>query len=281
MGKYVKKKSHKKRNGIILAVIVLGLLAALPVFLRFPRSNPQGTTPEAETTIPSAQNPTGQNPPEQSAKEQSTAAESTGNAVMPSEPEETAAGYVPGEALSLPLLLGGGELQLESLFSFEGPNPDCGNLEGTNTAAVLIKNISGRYLESATIWITLRDGSKLKFSVSDLPAGKEVFAFSVDHAQLEDGFECMEVEAEPVFADVQTPEGITASAEWNAVTVTNNSGKEVTQIEIYCHGIFGETYYGGVPYVCEIAKLSPGESATITVTECMLGMVEVARIVIH
>lgn len=280
MGKFAKKKSPKKQLGIILTVIVLGLLAALPVFLKFPQSNPQGTAPEAETTMPVAQNPTEQDTTEQSSAAQDPTMDSTGGGTMPSEPEETAAGYVPGEALSLPLLLGGGELQLESMFPFEGINPDCENQEGTKTAAVLIKNVSGRYLESATIRITLRDGSKIHFSVSDLPAGKEVLAFSVDHAELEDGFECMAVEAEPVFADVQTTAGITASAEWNAITVTNQSGKEMTQIEIYCHGIFGETYYGGVTYVCTIAKLAPGESTTITVTECMLGLVEVARIVV-
>lgn len=62
------------------------------------------------------------------------------------------------------------------------------------------------------------------------------------------------------------------------MTVTNETGSEITQIDICCHGVFVTSFYGGLTYVYTIEKPAPGESTTIMVTECVLGAVDVVRI---
>ena len=80
-------------------------------------------------------------------------------------------------------------------------------------------------------------------------------AFSVHNALLADDYMCVTMETEAVFKELGIPEG-------------------------FCHGIFGESYYGGVTYVYTIDNWAPGESASITVTECVLGVAEVVRVAV-
>ena len=265
MGKYERKKSRKTRKRILPALVLTGLLAALPMLLWFGRNTPQQAGPEAETTVPTVQGP---------------AEDVPGETEVP-ELWETVQGLVPGETVDFPVSLEGGALMLDSLFPFEGFNPDCGNLEGSKTAAVLIRNTSERYLKSATVRVALEDGSIITFAASDLPPGKELLAFSVENAELEDTSHCVGVQAETVFEDACVPEGIAVGIDGLTVTVTNESQTEINRMDVLCHGSFGTAYYGGVTYVYTIEKLEPGESISTMVSECLLGMVEVARIVIY
>jgi len=264
MGKYEKKKGRKARKKMLPALVLTGLLAALPVLLWLARSTPEKPE-QTGTTLPTVQVP-----PEDAASE----TEAPGL-------RETVQGFVPGEAVSFPVSLEGGALTLHSLFPFEGFNPDCGNLEGSKTAAVLIRNTSERYLKSATVRVMLDNGTVAAFAVSDLPAGKELLAFSVDNAELEDASSCVGVQAETVFEDTCVPEGISVHVDGLTVTVTNDRQEDITGMDVVCHGSFGTAYYGGVTYVYTIEKLEPGESVSTVVSECLLGMVEVARIVIN
>jgi hypothetical protein len=145
----------------------------------------------------------------------------------------------------------------------------------------MLRNTSGQYLKSATILAVLGDGSRIVFSVSDLPAGKEMLAFSVGNALLADDYMCVTVKTEAVFEELGIPEGLSISADGTTVNVTNETQKEMTPIDIFCHGIFGESYCGGVTYVYTIENLAPGGSASITVTECVLGVVEVVRVAVE
>ena len=264
MGKFEKKKPGKSMRGWMLpAVAVIGCLAALIVTVwPFPSAQEQRPA-ETQPSLPAETNP---------------ATESIGETKQTETTAETRQDDESEEISVFPIQLEDGKLLVESLFPFEGINPDCGNLEGSAIAAIMIRNVSDQYINSATLLIHLEDGTQIAFSISDLPAGGEMLAFSADNSDLPDNFACVRVESEAEFSEICSTEGIGVAVDGISVTVTNETAKEMTQIDIYCHGVFGTSYYGGATYRYTIEKLNPGESASVTVTECILGVVDVVRV---
>lgn len=269
MGKFEKKKPRKLHIGILMVpVLIMVVLAAfvLPRVFRLSETDPVNSEPEVTVTLADtdvteavgdSENNTG------------TEVETTGAV-----DEGNEAG-----AVQFPHQIEDGALEIESLFQFDGINPDCGNREGDKIAAMMIWNISGSYLKSASIWAVLDDGTEILFFVSDLPAGKGVLAFSVDNAVLKDDRECTAFRIDAVFEEQQIVEGLSASVDDTAITLTNETDREMIHISIFCHGVLGDMYYGGVTYTYTIDSLSAGESETVTVSECMIGVADVARIV--
>ena len=95
--------------------------------------------------------------------------------------------------LEFPYIIDEGKLEVNSLFQFQGINPDSGNQEGTDIAAVVVKNISDLYLTSANICMEMSDGTKLEFLITELPAGKQIMAFSTENKILAEDAECISV----------------------------------------------------------------------------------------
>lgn len=266
MGKYERKKARKSRKGLVPGVLTAAILVALVAVLVSPGAAPGGVSTdgaETGTTMPTAQ-------PSQS--------EPSGGTQPPFTPE-----YIigTGETVEFPLQLEDGKLEIDSLFQFEGVNPDCGNQEGDRIAAIIIRNTSGMYLKSAGILAELADGTQIRFSVFHLPAGKEVLAFSVDNAQLEDNMECIGLRVQAEFEQPQTRDGLSVSVDGMTITVTNETGNTISGIDVLCHGVFGERYFGGTAYTYKIAELPAGESAAIIATDCLLGVAEVVRVAVN
>lgn len=180
--------------------------------------------------------------------------------------------------LQIPLFLDD-KLEIESLFSYDGINPDCGNQEEKNIAAIQLRNTSDSYLERAEIEMTLTDGSVVHFLVEDLPAGKSVMAFSTENGQLKDGIGCAKV-AHTVVYDTATAQTdlFSVTVDGMNVFVTNVSSEKLDNIDVYCHNSLDEVFFGGITYIYEIEDLAAGETATICALDCILGMVEVARV---
>ena len=267
MGKYEKKKPRKLHMGVVIALVLVAAVSAaflLPRVFRTSETEPVNSEPEvtvtlADTDVTEAVGDTENNT--------GTEAETTGAAPTG---KETA-------AVQFPCLLEEGTLEIESLFQFDGINPDCGNQDGDRTAAVLIRNLSGSYLKSASVWAELADGTEILFSVSGLPAGKAALAFSVSNEPLPDDWECTAVRIDAAFEEDESPEGLSVAVDGTGITVTNETGEDMSHIDIYSHGVFGDLYYGGVTYICTIDSLPAGESAAVTASDCMIGVVEVVR----
>lgn len=264
MGKFEKNKPGKsRRKWIFPAVAVIGCLVVLVIVAwPFPPAREQRPA-ETQPSLPVETSPVTESVSE------TNQTETTAETRQDDKSEEISA---------FPIQLEDGKLLVESLFPFEGINPDCGNLEGNAIAAIMIRNISDQYLNSATLRIHLEDGTQIAFSISDLPAGGEMLAFSADNSDLPENFACVLVESAAEFSEICSTEGIGVAVDGMTVTVTNETAKEMTQIDIFCHGVFGTSYYGGSAYRYTIEKLNPGESVSITVTECILGVVDVARV---
>lgn len=265
MGKYENDKKKRIGASIFMAVAMLGIIvAALAVILSRPAKPEiywQAPTYQIQTE---AQDTQTEPAPENQATD-APEAETRNEAQMPDR---------------FPMTLAEGKLEIQSLFQFDGINPDCGNQEGTDIASVMLKNVSGEYLAEAKLTLTLTDGTKLNFKVNDLPAGKTVMAFSAENASMAGGAVCADAACEAVWEEGGSPmpEQIGVSVDGMSVTLTNNSGADISKLVIYCRCPLGEEYFGGAAYSYTVHDLAANETVTVDAVDCILGMAEVVRI---
>lgn len=258
MGKYEGKHTKKKKSGsakrvlipvILLLLIVLLVLFAMPQVL-------YRLSGEAEITT---------------TEEMALLAEDTEPAAAPTVP-----------AVQFPLELEMGALQIESLFQYDGINPDCGNEEGSNIASITVKNTSNKYLVEAKIQVELRDGTRASFLVTHLPAGKTAMAFATDNTAMDSTNSCVDVSCSAVWeeTDKLLPEAVILSVDGVTITLKNNTDQEIPELKIYCRSPFDEEYFGGIAYEYTV-NLPAYERTTVEALDCILGLAEVVRITMN
>ncbi len=261
MAKYLKKKKKKPVALILILVLVLLiLLAAFAIFIMpqlLYRLSGGGEENLSVQTEPQSMN------------------------MAPTDAVETTEPPIP--TVQFPLLVDDGRLEINSLFQFTGLNPDCGNQEGTDIASVVLKNLSGVYLAEAKITLTLLDGAQLNFVVTELPAGASAMAFSTENLSIPTDAACVSVACEASFdpSAVTVSDQVTAEINGTAITLTNVSGQDLSQIVVYCRSPLGEEYFGGNTYSYTVTDLPAGESTVVDAADCILGMAEVVRFVVN
>ena len=273
MGKYQNKTPAKKRtrtkhnhsSQIVLIVVLAVFLAALLMMFVVPQLLYR-LGGEYEPELPEAE-PLLQEPSE----------EETSEVTEPATEEP----LLQPEALTFPIALENGNLTVNSVFSYTGINPDSGNQEGDDLATIMLKNTSEAYLEQAVIRATLLDGTECTFVVTDLPAGKSTMAFATGNEALAQENSCVSLSCEASFTELEPWDQLSVSTVGTTVTLQNNSDKDLTNIDVYCRDVFGESYFGGITYKQTISNLPANQSATVDVTDSLLGMVEVVRIAIN
>lgn len=273
MGKYQNKTPAKKRtrtkhnhsSQIVLIVVLAVFLAALLMMFVVPQLLYR-LGGEYEPELPEAE-PLLQEPSE----------EETSEVTEPATEEP----LLQPEALTFPIALENGNLTVNSVFSYTGINPDSGNQEGDDLATIMLKNTSEAYLEQAVIRATLLDGTECTFVVTDLPAGKSTMAFATGNEALAQENSCVSLSCEASFTELEPWDQLSVSTVGTTVTLQNNSDKDLTNIDVYCRDVFGESYFGGITYKHTISSLPANQSATVDVTDSLLGMVEVVRIAIN
>lgn len=255
MGKYEKKKEKKRKSKVKIVVIVLILVIALAVLGLFVmpqvlyQINNQGTDISTGEKLAGA-----------------------------TEPQIV---YSADDELIFPVELEEGALEIESLFPFSGINPDADMQETEDVASITLKNTSNRYLKTAAITAILGDGTECIFTVTDLPAGASVIAFATSNESLTQDAFCVGISSDVVFEDIQSWDQLSVSMVGMTVTLQNISDEDFSQIDVYCRDVFGESYFGGITYKYTINELSAGQSATIEVTDSLLGLIDVVRIAIN
>ncbi len=229
---------------------------------------PGGTTAPEETTAPTE--------PEQTepAPSETTVPGTPDGTTPPSQSQQS--------VVSLPAMLDGG-LKLENLFQFSGINPDAGNQEGSDIATILLKNTSDTYLARADLTITLADGKKLTFTVTNLPSGQSAMAFSKENASIGANATCRTVNCTTSFVPGLNPipAKISVSTDGTTVTLTNNSDQALSNLVVYCRCPLGEEYFGGITYQYEVKNLPPRGTVTVDAVDCILGMAEVVCVEIN
>ena len=260
-----KQQKRQKKTGtqIVLVVVLSVFLAALLMMFVVPqmlyRLSGQESDPELDVAEDIA------------ATEEATGTEETLPQIA----------YSQEDVLDFPAKLEDTKLEIESLFSFSGINPDSGNQECDDLATIMLKNTSEAYLEQAVIRATLLDGTECTFVVTDLPAGKSTMAFATGNEALAQENSCVSLSCEASFTELEPWDQLSVSTVGTTVTLQNNSGEDLTNIDVYCRDTFGESYFGGITYKHTISSLPANQTATIDVTDSLLGMIEVVRIAIN
>lgn len=266
MGAFEKKK--KKGSGAMIAAVILTVivLAAVLVMYILARDMEPGEPDRLpEETLPKT-------------TEQMTQTEEPSTGAPTEVTEETAA---PGA--DYPAELEDGRLILESLFQFDGMNPDCNMENGSSIAAVILENASEEFLLEARLELELADGTAVEFFVTNLPAGKKTMAFSVDNTMLDEDAVCVNVSCDAVWGKTAEamPETVSVSVDGTAITVRNLTDQEIPALTVYCRDPFNESYFGGKTQEYTINNLSANGTVTVQALESIMGLTEVVRIVIH
>lgn len=182
------------------------------------------------------------------------------------------------DAVAFPVKLADGKVEIESLFSFNGINPDSNKQEAVDTAAILLRNTADTHLRDAKVTATLADGRKLVFQATDIPAGKAAMAFSVDNEKLLSTDACVDIVAEASCEAVTGADSVEVFADGMTITLKNTSAEDLEQITVSYRDVFDDKYFGGMVYTHTIEKLAAGETVTITAEESLLGVIEVVRV---
>ena len=202
------------------------------------------------------------------------------SAAVSEEENQDTAGSEQTVGIEFPAYPGNYGLEIENIFQYDGLNPDAGLQEGKNVAAIMIRNMSGEYLKEATITLDRVDGTPVTFQVQELPANGAAMVFEVDNTAVEADEVWMKADCKASLGEGENPlpDGIAVAVEDMIITVTNNTGKDLSELVVYCHDSLGEEYFGGVAYAYTVNNLKANESATIEAWDCLMGMTDVVRI---
>lgn len=276
---------------ILIVVLILVLTAVLLNGRDTPTDTPKLTRPAAQsqtvptvpvqTTAPETTEllPTDPTEPHQTDPSETEPEQTEPEQIKPdhTEPAETE----PEPTASLfPMELEGGLLTVRSLFQFTGMNPDAKNAFGEDIAGVELTNNSDRHMTVAEVTATMADGTVLTFRAEDVPAGRTVMAFSLEHASIPDAAACEDVYGHAEFddSDPLRTDLVTCSVDGIAITVRNISGAELKNLNVICHGLLDGSCFGGTTYHYNVPTLPAGASTTIHAVDCILGMAEVVRV---
>ena len=182
--------------------------------------------------------------------------------------------------IEFPYELEGGKLTVNSLFQSSIENPDCSNEYADNVATLEVENTSDEFLQEAKITITLNDETKIPIVITNLPAGKAVWAFATDNTAVELNSVCMEIACDAIFKKEMSVLSDIVSYEVNETKVTlhNLSSDNLTDLSICCHCLFDDIYFGGLTYSYDVDELSANDSTTFDADDCYLGSAEVVCI---
>lgn len=205
----------------------------------------------------------------------------TGGGIEDGSKESESQGEEQKEAgLSFPYELEGGKLSVSSIFQFTGSNPDNENAEGENIAALTVVNQSEQHITSAEIRVKLADETELIFEIVDMAAGQSVMVFEKENQTYDLNDVCEEItdtvefEEEPVLME----DRISIDVQGTTVTLTNNSGEDLSNLLLHCHCLIDNSYFGGLTYTYPVESIPAGQSASVEAEDCYLGEAAVVRV---
>ena len=133
-----------------------------------------------------------------------------------------------------------------------------------NVAAILVENRSESFLDRATI--TYKYGDKdAVFLLTGLPAGKKCWVMEQNKLVLDGKHSFEFVKCVTAFKEDVTlvTDELTLVNEDNAITVSNISGKKLSNVCVYYKNTLDDgNYFGGITYMINFDSMEPGDSFT-------------------
>lgn len=171
-------------------------------------------------------------------------------------------------------------LSVSELFTYTGPNPDCGFEQGSDIAAITVENTSGKYLLSAEISVAGDDGGEYSFTVQALEDGGRVTAFDTQNRAAANGACAADSECSAHFTDAPDTytDRLRAQVVSGEVTLTNISEETFETVFVDCRCTVSGESFGGKVFECSFSQLSPGVTQSKACPEILFGVPEAVRI---
>ncbi len=158
------------------------------------------------------------------------------------------------------------ELKLVAVYNYSGYYIEDGSEEEIDSVAVLeVTNLSAQVIEYATITLTA-DGKELNFELSLLPAGETALVMEADKQSCSEtaSFSYGGSEIASLSSLDLCEDQVTVSTDSGAVTVTNISGNDISELRLfYKNQLDTGEYVGGIAYTVKLEDLAAGESQTV------------------
>ena len=133
-----------------------------------------------------------------------------------------------------------------------------------DVAAILVANNTGKFLELATI--TYQVGNRTAtFKVTGLPHGERAWVLESNRLSLKAGDELVLENCEETYhpSPVLTTDALSVSRQGKSLTLTNTSGRKLSNVAVYYKNTLEDgTYMGGISYMTVFGNLEPGASVT-------------------
>ncbi|MCD7751034.1 MAG: hypothetical protein LUI10_04750 [Lachnospiraceae bacterium] len=171
-----------------------------------------------------------------------------------------------GTAFSFPYTSSLDELELVAVYNYSGYYIEDGSEDEIDSVAALeVTNLSDQAIEYATITLTA-DGKELNFEVSLLPAGETALVMEADKQSCSEtaSFSYGGSEIASLSSLDLCEDQVTVSTDSGAVTVTNISGNDISELRLfYKNQLDTGEYVGGIAYTVKLEDLAAGESQTV------------------
>lgn len=180
----------------------------------------------------------------------------------------------------IPYVLEDGKLEIRAVFQYSGINVDCKEEEGVDIGSVELTNCSEEYLQELDLKLILSDDSELHFYITDIPAGKTVWAFDTQNRTYSVSESIADAQTEVVFTNESDlmQQGMDVSVSGMEIEITNNMQNDAENLSITCHTQLDGKYFGGISYTYPLDSLGAGVSAAISAQDCLIGDAEVVRV---
>lgn len=132
-----------------------------------------------------------------------------------------------------------------------------------NVAAILVTNVSEKFLDLATLTFEL-DGKTANFVVTGLPAGQSAWVMeqnrmTATHSSTLTYLDCVSSVREDAVSSTQQ---ITITADGNVLTARNNTNETLKDVCVYYKVKHDDgNFFGGITYLVSFGDLEPGASA--------------------
>lgn len=172
-----------------------------------------------------------------------------------------------------------GQLTLQAVLPFSGPNVDADGAESDQLATIIVQNDGGMAVGAADITLTCEDGAELRFRVTDLPVGGSCYAFELNSAQYtgENRVCAASAEVEPD-GSLSVDYRVSVMVQDGGLVLVNMTEDTLHNVTVRYRTDTGGTYFGGLSYTATVEELAPGASQTVLAAECYMGLPSVIAV---